>query len=62
MSFWVTNSKNLSKYFFPLKVKKKIEGLGGKVENKVDKETTALLSDPETVKEERSKVRKSIAN
>ena len=43
-------------------MKKKIEGLGGKVENKVDKETTALLSDPETVKEERSKVRKSIAN
>ena len=38
------------------------KGLGGKVENKVDKETTALLSDPETVKEERSKVRKSIAN
>jgi len=44
------------------KVKKKIEGLGGKVENKVDKETTALLSDPETVKEERSKVREAKAS
>ena len=42
-------------------MKKKIEGLGGKVENKVEKETTALVSDPETVKEERSKVRKSLS-
>jgi len=39
------------------KIQKKIEAFGGKVTNNVHRDTTALVSDPATLKEERSKVR-----
>jgi len=39
------------------KLQGKIEALGGKVENKVDKNTMALVSDKETLAEKRSKVK-----
>jgi len=44
------------------KLQKKIEALGGKVSNTVKKETVALVSDPETLAEERSKVREAKSN